>query len=206
MYTWNYLINASLAKLDLSQDEATAANLLDRFSIYANEVITQVCSSIKPKYTYAQFVVTKDDVGVTLFNMPDDFISFGDDVNTRTYVDKHIYNTETNTFGVTLQEEATDYDFSYKGYNQLLFYKEGVYTISYNARWFTFTDNMDINTEINVPNDILDCIPSYIAHQCYKIDDEVKASIFRNEYEMFLARIDDSKYRQNQGFTIGGEW
>lgn len=197
MYTWNYLINASLAKLDLSQDEATAANLLNRFSTYANEVITQVCSSIKPKYTYKQFVVTKDDVGVTLFNMPDDFISFGDDVNTIKYVDE---------YKNTVVRNATDFDFSYRGYNQLLFYKEGVYTISYNARWFTFTDNMDINTEINVPNDILDCIPSYIAHQCYKIDDEVKASIFRNEYEMFLARIDDSKYRQNQGFTIGGEW
>ena len=205
MYTWAYLKAAAFAKLDLTEDEATAQNLTGRFYIYANEVITQVCSSIKPKYTFAEFVITPDKVGV-LQTMPDDFVAFGDDVNTRTYVDKNIYNTETDTFGVTLQEEATDYDFTYKGYNQLVFYKEGTYSISYYARWYTFASNLRDDTQIPVPNDILDCIPSYIAHQCYKIDDEVKASIFRNEYEMFLARIDNTHYKENKTIVIGGGW
>ena len=206
MYTWSYLIDASLAKLDLTQDEATQQNLLGRFYIYANEVITQVCSAVKPKHTFATFVVNKDDVGTKLFTMPDDFISFGDDVNTKVVLDKNLYNPEAQTFGREVMSEATDFDFQYKGYNQLVFYKEGTYTISYNARWFTFTKTLDGSTPIDVPNDILDCIPSYIAHQCYKIDDEVKASIFRNEYEMFMARIDDTDYRSNKDFAIGGNW
>ena len=97
MYTWAYLKAAAFAKLDLTEDEATTQNLTGRFYIYANEVITQVCSSIKPKYTFAEFVITPDKVGV-LQTMPDDFVAFGDDVNTRTYVDKNVYNTETDTF------------------------------------------------------------------------------------------------------------
>lgn len=206
MYTWAYLKAAAFAKLDLTEDEATAQNLTGRFYIYANEVITQVCSSIKPKYTFATFTVTESDIGVTLFEMPDDFVAFGDDVNTRTYVDKNLYNTQTNTFGVTVQEEATDYDFAYKGYNQLVFYKAGTYSISYYARWYTFTSALKDEAGIPVPNDILDCIPSYIAHQCYKIDDEVKASIFRNEYEMFLARIDNTHFKENKTIVIGGGW
>lgn len=196
MYTWSYLVNASLAKLDLTQDEATRANLTDRFYIYANEVITQVCSSIKPKYTFAEFDVTKDDIG-KLLTMPDNFVSFGDDVSTKIY---------TDMYGQQLKVRATDFDFSCKGYNQVVFYSEGKYLIAYDARWFTFTDTMDGSTKIDVPNDILDCIPSYIAHQCYKIDDEVKASIFRNEYELFLSRIDNSHFFDNRDITIGGEW
>ena len=75
MYTWAYLKAAAFAKLDLTEDEATAQNLTGRFYIYANEVITQVCSSIKPKYTFAEFVITPDKVGV-LQTMPDDFVAF----------------------------------------------------------------------------------------------------------------------------------
>lgn len=196
MYTWSYLINASLAKLDLTQDEATRANLTDRFYIYANEVITQVCSSIKPKYTFAEFEVTKDKIG-KLLTMPSDFVSFGDDISTKIYTDQ---------YGQQITVRATDFDYSCKGYNQVVFYSEGKYFIAYNARWFTFTETLDGNTPIDVPNDILDCIPSYIAHQCYKIDDEVKASIFRNEYELFLSRIDNSQFFDNRDITIGGEW
>ena len=208
MYTWSYLIDASLAKLDLTQDEATQQNLLGRFYIYANEVITQVCSAVKPKHTFVTFVVNKDDVGTKLFTMPDDFISFGDDINTKVVLDKNLYNPETQTFGREVMSEATDFDFQYKGYNQLVFYKEGTYTISYNARWFDFyTSYIDDDTYLtNVPDDIADCLPSYIASQCYKPNDEIKATLYRNEYEVLLSRIDATDYSQTKVFTIGGNW
>ena len=62
MYTWGYIKDVCLAKMDLDENEATVQNLLSRFPFYANEVITQVCSSIKPKYSFEEFIVEEKDV------------------------------------------------------------------------------------------------------------------------------------------------
>ena len=244
MYTWGYLKDVALAKLDLTENEATVQNLLSRFPFYANEVITQVCSAIKPKYTFANFVVYADDVdawntikqkyGVYSFNntpvekpdefneleekfwveyeahknvgelitMPSDFVSFGDDV---------CYQLVDKEFGpcydhILEHEELHDDDFEYVGYNQVMFKHPGKFYISYNARWYTFTKAIDDNEKIDIPNDILDCIPSYIVSQCYKIDDEYKAQVFRNEYELMLSRIDATNYKNTKSILIEGDW
>lgn len=196
MYTWGYIKDVTLAKLDLDEMEASEQNLLSRFPFYANEAITQICSTVKPRHCFAQFLIKKDDIGV-LKDMPDDFIAFDDDVNTRHYVDE---------WGDTWTTECHDDEVEFKGYNQILFKQEGIYTISYKARWYTFDKDMDNDVVLKVPNDVLDCLPSYIAHQCYKVDDEVKSQILRNEYEIFLARLDDTNYKQTKTFKIGGDW
>ena len=195
MYTWGYLKDVTLAKLDLTENEATVQNLLSRFPFYANEVITQVCSAIKPKYSFAKFEIDFDKVGVAQ-TMPDDFISFGDDVcyelvNNGKFLEKH---------------QIFDVDFEYYGYNQVIFKHTGNFYISYNARWYTFTKAIDDNEKIDIPNDILDCIPSYIVSQCYKIDDEYKAQVFRNEYELMLSRIDATNYKNTKSILTEGDW
>lgn len=231
MYTWGYIKDAALAKLDLDQDEANEMRLINRFPFYANEVITQICSAIKPKHTFYEikfyckvvlvesgsyvdgdFVegafidndkrVIKDGkilyypIGYVI-TMPSDFIAFGDDVCTRVYKDgcKSL-----------VCEECHDDVLHYIGYDKFTCTKNGKYNISYKARWITFDNSTPTAEVLDVPADILECIPSYIAHQCYKIDDEYKSSVFRNEYEMFLARIDDTNFKTNKTFTIGGDW
>lgn len=199
-YTWGYIKDVSLSKLDLDENEATVQNLLSRFPFYANEVITQVCSSIKPKYTFENFVIDKTNVGVKQ-TMPDDFVSFGDDV---CYMLEEVRerNGETRLIKVPIH----DYDYEYLGYNQVVFKHPGNYFISYNARWYTFDKSLSDDELIDVPDDILDSIPSYIASQCYKIDDEYKASVFRNEYEIMLSRIDNSNFRNTKTIKIEGDW
>jgi hypothetical protein len=217
------------------QIDSNELNWQNRFYIYANEVITQVSSTIKPKRTFYEVKTfenaevfdsglkvdgkfynayklspdnTKilDDKGVivmykvnTLISMPREFISFGDDVCTIEYFD-FLHNKWL--------EECHDDVLSYCGYNQILCKEVGTYRISYNARWYTFTSNMsdDVQLGVVIPIDILECIPSYIASQCYKVDDEYKSSVFRNEYEMLLARIDDTNYKNSRTFRIGGDW
>lgn len=234
MYSWGYLKQLSLAKLDLTEDEANEQNLIERFPYYANEVITQICSAIKPKATFKEFKVADklyidvkygplaegytyekvaQDNGLILVNtivkMPDDFVSFGDDVNLLT----------CDLLTLSYTREAHDSDFRYLGYNQLMFTTPGVYQISYNARWIDFanvprTDNdgieytgpIDSGYLLDVPMDILECIPPYIASQCFKIDDQYKSQVYRNEYEMALARIDNTSYKNTKTFTIGGDW
>lgn len=192
MYTWGYLKEACLSKLDLDENEAATQNLFNRFPIYANEAMTQICSTVKPKHDFAHFTITNSDVGIAK-TMPSDFISFGDDVS-------YCIN-EGNDF-----IELHDNDFVYHGYNKIVFKRSGEFYISYNARWFTFDKNLQDSVEIPVPTDILDCIPSYVVSQCYKIDDEYKAQVFRNEYEIMLSRIDDTNYKNTKTLTIGGDW
>lgn len=206
MYTWGYIKDVTLMKLDLDEDEANTLNLMKRFKHYANEAITIICSSVKPKRTFATIVVTKDDIGKPITIPDKDFISFGDDVN-------RITQTEYNS---PIVREATDSDFVHCGYNQIIPYIEGTFAISYNARWITFLfedynhdgidDGQDDSTELDVPTDILECLPSYIASQCMKVDDEYKAATFRNEFELMLARIDDTDFKSNKTFSIGGDW
>lgn len=199
-YTWGYIKDVSLSKLDLDENEATVQNLLSRFPFYANEVITQVCSSIKPKYTFENFVIDKTNVGVKQ-KMPDDFVSFGDDV---CYMLEEVRerNGETRLIKVPIHDD----DYEYLGYNQVVFKHPGNYFISYNARWYTFDKSLSDDELIDIPDDILDSIPSYIASQCYKIDDEYKASVFRNEYEIMLSRIDNSNFRNTKTIKIEGDW
>lgn len=199
-YTWGYIKDVSLSKLDLEEPEATVQNLLSRFPFYANEVITQVCSSIKPKYTFVNFVIGKQDVGVAK-NMPTDFVSFGDDIC-------YELAEERNWQGDirVVKKELHDDDYEYLGYNQVVFKHPGNYFISYNARWYTFNKSLSDDEVIDIPNDILECIPSYIASQCYKIDDEYKASVFRNEYEIMLSRIDNSNFKNTKTIKIEGDW
>lgn len=199
-YTWGYIKDVSLSKLDLDENEATVQNLLSRFPFYANEVITQVCSSIKPKYTFENFVIDKTNVGVKQ-TMPDDFVSFGDDV-CYTLEEVREHNGETRLIKVPIHDD----DYEYLGYNQVVFKHPGNYFISYNARWYTFDKSLSDDELIDVPDDILDSIPSYIASQCYKIDDEYKASVFRNEYEIMLSRIDNSNFRNTKTIKIEGDW
>ena len=208
-YTWGYIKDVSLSKLDLEEPEATVQNLLSRFPFYANEVITQISSSIKPKQEFAHFVIDKTNVGVPQF-MPSDFVSFGDDVNYERVISTVYPRTaelDETSIEVDVEEvELHDSDFKYYGYNKVVFKHVGDFYISYNARWYTFDKSIDNDIELSIPTDILECIPSYIASQCYKVDDETKAQIYRNEYEMMLARIDNTDYETNKTFKIGGDW
>ena len=257
---WGEIKNSALANLDLTEDEATEQKLIGNFYLWANEVITQVSSTIKPKYCfeyvdvyteYDRWLELSKKSNVYLDKIPvynpeeeytdneeeywkewlntvfvnkvyvmkaKDFISFGGDIP--------LVKRTVNCYGKldTKQEEAHDIDFIYRGYKQLLFLLPGEYSIPYHARWYTFQstmgpngedfdgdeyedyDGIDDNVEIDVPRDILECIPLYIAMKGWKIDDEYKSSVFRNEYETALARINDEHFEQNRTFDIGGNW
>lgn len=232
MYTWGYIKNAALAKLDLDsdQDEAVESGLLNKFTIFANEAMTQICSAVKPKrkfYTVhvfddikftqegvivngkliSNYNITPDNriedlttdtiyypVGYRIV-MPTDFVSFSDDNSTVEYYD-FLYNKWSHI--------CHDDDIDYQGYSVVCKHR-GDYSIAYNARWFNFIGVKESDV-IDAPADVLDCIASYIASQCYKADDEYKSSIFRNEYEMFLARIDNTDFKNTHTFTIEGDW
>ena len=222
MYSWDYIEEAALAKLDLDQDSGVEANkigYIDRFLIYANEAMTQICNAIKPKRTSVEITVYDANdadkpegayvtyMDISLNNVikaakdgVSDFIAFSDSPSYEVITcrgQKHL-------------KEVHDNELLYHGYNNVMFLKPGTYLISYKARWVYFTVDMTNDDKrgepIDAPDDVLDCIPSYIASQCYKVDDEYKAQVYRNEYEMFLARVDDTDFDNTTTLEIGGDW
>lgn len=215
MYTWGYIEDVTLAKLDMDPNDPLYTKLAASFKYYANEVMTQVCSTIKPKPEHATIVVDSTNILQPISvseHLENEFVSFGDDINTVTYEG---YSDEWNEGIVTVSSknnkhyvtrEAYDSDFKHIGYDKIMCYREGTFEISCNTRWIDFTSVTDKRLPLNIPTDILDCIPSYIASQCFKIDDEYKSSVFRNEYEMMLARIDNTNRNTTKTFTIGGGW
>ena len=62
--------------------------------------------------------------------------------------------------------------------------KEGEYLIPYRCVWYLFTSASADTKEINMPVDIFNCIPLYIASEILQIDYAQKAQIKRSEFEM----------------------
>ena len=202
MYTWGYIKENTLSKLNLGEEEANQQGFLSRFPYYANEAMTQICSAIKPREKFLSVKITSANID-TPIAFPDDFVSFSDDIIR--YKGEPIYIGGTAINSPTYGEVGDAY-VDYYGYNEVLCKVAGEYEIPYNARWFFFTKETHNAEIIPAPADVCEAIPSYIASQCLKIDDETKAAIYRNEYEMFLARLDDTSFKTQRTIHIGGGW
>ena len=62
MYTWGYIKDVILAKLNMTEVEAKNNNFLNRFIMYANECLNQIASTIRPRQaTYIVEVLSKQD-------------------------------------------------------------------------------------------------------------------------------------------------
>ena len=193
MYTWGYIKENALSKLNLTEEEANQQGFLSRFSYYANEAMTQICSAVRPSEKFFEVTITADNVD-TPIAMPEDFVAFSDDIVR--------YKDDSECVYDDVGDEYVDYF----GYNQFVCKALGSYRIPYKARWFFFTKDLHNAYSIPAPADVCEALPSYIASQCWKIDDEAKAAIYRNEFEMFLARIDDTSFKSQRTFHIGGGW
>lgn len=249
MFTWGYIKEATLAKMDMSAEEAIDLGLMNKFPYYANEAISAISGAIQPRRKYAKFTVDHlcnvikglekaypeikldflqdneckvkelhEDLqkiwhiyhSYTFINqsvkMPSDFLSFGEEIDRVTRYVPQFYNSCNCDLHNVIYEEAHDDDYSTAGTNGIIFFKPGMYEISYDAVWCRFYADMKAEEDLDLPMDIATAIPSYIASQLFKIDDETKSAIYRNEFEMAIARIDASDAQTNKTLHIRGDW
>lgn len=103
-------------------------------------------------------------------------------------------------------EQASREDYILYGTGSIKFLRTGNYHFVYGAAWYNFTSTTKDSDIIEAPDDILYSLPSYIASQCYKIDDEQKSAIYRNEFELMLARINENDDTEPCDIVIGGDW
>ena len=237
MFTYGYIREATMAHLDIDEDEAQAMNLLTRFHIYANEAMQAICPS-KPKNQYLDITVVKEykalvinsegliqiateeeiaddtipklnevqtksywnDLNVYKINekvaMKDDFIAWADKQTYKIVKKKFIINT-IDDFGCKeeeVKEETEKGDFSYISKNEIIFHREGRYLIPGRYLWFRFDSGIGDEQELNMPADIVLCIPLYIASICLQVDSIQRANIKRNEFELALSRCTSTDF------------
>lgn len=257
MYTYGYLREATMAHIDLEEQEAQDMNLLKKFPIWANEAMQAICGT-KPNFKYFEPKIVKEYEPVVEIYKEDGSIEH----RFATDDDKYFFNSKNDT-GFKLPEGVVDIKqcvdlleiekynnsqnvylinkpvllpedyiaFAYKQafrketrYNKLedyitsiydwqdnmcneywgpigkndyiipaartlIFNKIGEYRIPYKAVWYRFTSAMSDYDEIDMPVDIFNCIPLYIASEALQIDYAQKAQIKRSEFEMALARV-----------------
>lgn len=201
MYTYGYLREAVMAHCDLEEDELQAMNVLKRLHIYANEAMQAICAC-KPNYKYFKAKIVKENkqdgeylIGEEI-KMPDGFIAF---TNKQTFIvkrpDPFSYEDFVNGRDWTTNEaerlEPVNYnkDIMFVGQNTVKCLKEGEFMIPYKCVWFIFNSAQSDITEIDIPIDVFNCIPLYIASEVLQIDYTQKAQIKRSEFEMALSRI-----------------
>lgn len=259
MYTYGYIRAATLAHLDLTEEESQASELKSRFYLFANEAMQAICAS-KPKYKYFKPTIVKEfDTLVvetsisgnqslrkattdelyyleyghwpngsttpavikadnentkayynnlniylikTEITMPDDFIVFANKkcfkfVNPIDYISEYelLNLDEALLTKEKIKVDIEKSDFNYIS-NSIIFNTTGEFWIPYRAIWFNFTSNLADKTTLDMPNDILFCIPIYIASVCLQIDYPQKAQIKRSEFEMALARCTATNFME----------
>lgn len=247
-YTWGYIKEATLAKLDMTSEDAISLGYLNRFYIYANEAIGQISGAVKSKLQYFDFKVVHKDrllkylsikydikdfeflktnkynfedlpdnlkncyneyysytfIGDTI-SMPADYIAFA--TGSRSYVTRYHYGMTPKGF-VVMEDfrEIADESCLLYGSKTIQFREPGYYNIPYEARWYIFSSTTPDEQILDMPSQICDAIPSYVASQIFKIDDEQKASIMRNEFEILVSRINDNDDTEPEAIVVGGDW
>lgn len=85
--------------------------------------------------------------------------------------------------------------------------KAGRYTIYYYAYPATITSDTAADTPLNIPREAEVLVPLYIASQLYKDDDNSIATIYRNEFEIGLERLNNMPSSGAERFSsVTGWW
>ena len=264
MYTWGYIKDSILAKLYLSEEEARRANFLDAFTIYANECLTQIASTIRPKQAtykfeamleqdwnkvyeghynnivddwknsnlfdpeededvetleewlslhkddidkYIREVLMKDEfvVGDTV-TMPKDFIQYNGESVVIQKIRYQEYELSVHFYEKLIKTELNPENVHYNGENKLVPLVPGEYHIEYDAWWNTIPEDIKEEDELEIPRDVTECIPPYVVSKLWLTDDVQKSALFKNEFELAFARINNTDYRGNQHFVPEGGW
>lgn len=183
MNKWSEIKQATLNKLFLNENEAQQQGYLEKFQYLANECLNFIANGVKPKI--AKFELSTENDG-EIIEMPDDFISFADIIN-------------------TLDGEPVS-NVIYVDDRHLKLPKKGDYNIYYNALWKDIErSDIENNTELPIDKSVLNCLPTYIASQLLSLDDVQRSMILKNEFELMLARLDTNiMYEQNHFISDGG--
>lgn len=180
MKTWGDVKKATLDKLFMTEDEARQQNYSEKFMYLANECLTMLANDIKPNIKAFEITTTIRNQKV---KFPEDFISYANLVNYR--------------------DGVADPEIIFVDYDTVILPEIGSYIIFYNANWEKIVSE---SQELNIDSSVLMCLPSYIASQVLSQDDIQRSTILRNEFELFVSRLDTTTMYQQNHYRSEGGW
>ena len=135
----------------------------------------------------------------TQIRMPDNFLAFANKqawafiISDEFDIETFVTGTRQVNVDTTLKQvPATKSMFMYDGSNTLRFFIEGEFWIPYKGVWYQFKSGISDDDLIDIPTDVLVTIPLYIAAQCLKLDHAQLANAKRAEFELALARVNNT--------------
>jgi hypothetical protein len=228
-YSYGYIKEAVKAHLDLEEDELEVMNINQRFHIFANEAMQQVCHK-KPKYAYFQFEVVAtftplvyDDgklrvaTAAEILANTETFAS--DDEKIAWYNEQDIYlvgqviNMPADflafavkkafmwTTYITNKIELTKSHVTYISTHELFVHYAGTYQIPYQATWVTFAQDSPEDSIVPMPSDLLLTIPIYVASVCLQQRNLNMSQAKRQEFELALSRCKSTNFLENKSVT-----
>lgn len=100
-----------------------------------------------------------------------------------------------------------DPDILYINSKQIALPKDGNYTIWYNSVYPSMSSIENTREEIPwLPSNIALIIPSYVAGQLLMNEDLTRATIYKNEFETMLSRLDDNKVLPSYSIKNSSGW
>lgn len=180
MKTWGDVKKAVLDKLFMTEDEARQQNYSEKFMYLANECLTMIANNVKANVKSFEITTTAENQKVAF---PSDFISYANLVNYRNNI--------------------ADPEIIFVDYDTVILPEIGSYIIFYNANWETIVSETQ---ELKIDKSVLMCLPSYIASQVLSQDDIQRSTILRNEFELFISRLDTTTMYQQNHYRSEGGW
>lgn len=146
--------------------------------------------------------------------MPENFLSFGNMVGSRSTNEKDVY---TGRVTEVLERFVPAH---YVGRTGFYVDQIGKYVIYYNALWEEITDDDTAQTEYDendnpisganaeLPQDksVLSVLPQYVAFNVLAQDDVQRATILKNDYELLLARLDTTTQYDTEDYHSVKGW
>lgn len=227
---WTELQNIIVSKMSTLDDiDDYKENIL----ILANECLVLIANAIKPCVKKATYNIFSKDVGVSQ-RLPDDFLTYSDYGHCRWYLPNYnepyiichefpdvykndvLYVRISDCKGVKyhdgeLIEERDDVDvvrddtvnILYTGEQEFILNKIGTYEIQYEGLYPEITSP---DQEIDVPRQILNVIPYYVAGDLLWDEDPSRAVQYKNTFETMAQRLNTNDYMKFTKPINNGGW
>ncbi len=225
-YEIGYLREAVKAHLDLEEGEFENMNMNNRFHIFANEAMQQICHS-RPKYKYFEFQaldalepLVYDDGNIrkaTALELQDAATEYvEEDIMFKWYNDQGLYYvgqliTMPDDFVAFAEKESylyTDYITNkipvtnthrlFLSNSEFVVNYAAYYMIAYQAIWYVFSQDDEDDIEVDMPSDLALTIPIYVASVFLQQRNLSLSQAKRQEFEAALSRCKSVSYLANK--------
>lgn len=105
-----------------------------------------------------------------------------------------------------IDEDGEDPSYFQPSRSQIKFLTSGTFIIEYNSYFPNLTESLDDMVELDIDTSVLTAAVFYVAAELMRDVNLPEATIMQNEFEIWLARINDRLVNKQGSFKINSRW